>query len=496
MLTLSACATTAPQETPDLERYRLVYAARDGLYSLTFASAEAFAQYAGGAAVTAGKLAGAPERIVEEIGISSPILFAEGKKVAFLRVNGDAPFVDARYPDTDRALYVYDFSDQSQRLLADDFISWCHGQDHSFYVSTRREGIFRVDADGEREIILPVEAINQGEQVYYERLELSPDSSKLAFTKTRTVGTPDGGYIQQSLGVWVVSAAGASADLQQVQAGAQPVDEASSATDAWYYPLCYPAGWSADSTKLLIWQVGMSGSINADGVSLKIYDFISEALEALWVSPADPDPDRANARDDLEAAAPELADQNGLLAYDENICFYEDGRLLLLGGIGREMIYNKYLRRFAFTSDEAEKTLTIRAENLETPGLIPATPLTSADGQTIYFAGALEPDPDQGWENSFFLHREIYALQDEGTVKLTDDTDYTSESPILSEDGNTLVFGRIDENRNMSIWRIGIDGTGLYELAAPVFAEDAYGEPVYYNNYYGRGNWYDLLAVF
>ncbi|MDR3242951.1 MAG: hypothetical protein LBT34_03375 [Clostridiales Family XIII bacterium] len=75
------------------------------------------------------------------------------------------------------------------------------------------------------------------------------------------------------------------------------------------------------------------------------------------------------------------------------------------------------------------------------------------------------------------------------------------------------MFGRIDKEGGMSLWRATSDGSGLAKLAdlhanayvpfeQPVTSEtgegpepDYSGYPTAYEDFYGRGSWYDMLAV-
>ncbi|MFR2692373.1 MAG: hypothetical protein ACLTBV_16705 [Enterocloster bolteae] len=49
--------------------------------------------------------------------------------------------------------------------------------------------------------------------------------------------------------------------------------------------------------------------------------------------------------------------------------------------------------------------------------------------------------------------------------ELTNDTEYSSEFPVLTGDGSALVFGRVDKEGGMSIWSVGTNGSGLQKLA-------------------------------
>ena len=51
--------------------------------------------------------------------------------------------------------------------------------------------------------------------------------------------------------------------------------------------------------------------------------------------------------------------------------------------------------------------------------------------------------------------------------QLTDDPEYQDEAPHWSEDGRTILFGRIDSHDARTIWSIRPDGSGLHQTAGP-----------------------------
>jgi hypothetical protein len=459
----------------------LVYTGNDGLYGLNLS-----------------QMTAEPVKLVDMPGISKPIFSQDGSTVAFVqndKLSEHHGFLDGYM--SEGQLYAYRFSDQKLQLLADKLIYWCRGYEDSFIISSVQDGIVQVNGSGERKILLPAEN-TATEWDEYEELILSPDSRRLAFTKTRHLlnqEAPDGTDIIHNLGVWVLELTDENADVSQRLKQLQPGEEFPFNSSGGYtslYALCYPAKWSPDSSKLLIWQEVSSSSITSDGVRLSVFDFNTDRL--LGIEP-------------------------GLLAYAENLQFAEDGRLFMLSGTDRIMSDNKILQLVTFNmrnsdpSDSSALTPEIIYEELITPGILPASPAVDNEGQTVYFAGMETPSIDPWfvhWDNS--VHRQLYALQGSSLISLTDDPFYSSESPVLINN-NQLLFGRIDDDYKMSIWRINTDGsnlTKLVDLKESTFLENYIiwqanqepKEPYYsnfpfnYNNFYGRGSWHNMIAAF
>ncbi|MDR1159479.1 MAG: hypothetical protein LBK69_02530 [Syntrophomonadaceae bacterium] len=457
----------------------LVYTGNDGLYGLSLSSSAAEAV-----------------KLVDMPGISKPVFSQDGSTVAFVQndnLSEHNGFIDG-YMSEDR-LYAYRFSDQKLQLLSDELIYWCPGYKDSFIISSVPDGIVQVNISGERQVLLPAEN-TETEWDEYEELMLSPDNRLLAFTKTHHVSDAEsfnGTDTMQNSGVWVLDLTHESADanqgLKQLQPGTAPFDHAYMIA---LYPLYYPAKWSPDSSKLLIWQEVASGSTTADGVGLSVFDFNTDRL---------------------------LSIKTYLLAYPENLQFSEDGTLFMLSGGDRIMSGNKILQLVTFNIqnsdqlDSTDSTSEITYEELITSDILPASPVVDSKGQAVYFAGMETPSIDPWyvhWDNS--VRRQLYALRDNSLINLTDDPFYSNESPVLINNGQ-ILFGRIDNDYKMSIWRINTDGsdlTKLVDLKESTFLENYIvwnegqepKEPYYsnfpfnYNNFYGRGSWYDMMAIF
>ena len=426
----------------------VIYTEHDGLYQVS----------SGGAAL--------PEKIVDGAGISSPVFAEDGSSAAYLR---------------DGNLYGYSFELGREELLLREVISFVPDWEGGFLASSAEEGIVYVTIGQDPVMIWKPGAVSGG-WVQCERLSLSPDGRLLAFTQRKYVNhreDPDTSPFDQNMGIWIYDRNGNTAVPAMIDEGELPFFEWVNKSEGAVYPDSWPGKWSPDSTRLFIWRDVRSGSMRADGIPAAVYDVKEQKMEYLYIGK---DNEEWNLKDVL-------------LPYNENISFTADGSLIALVGGGREMAFSKSLVEIVPGDPLAYNPIA-------TPGLVPQSPQAAEDG-TVYFAASRELA--EGEAAAYPIRRQLYQQKDGVVMQLTKGDAYTSESPMLTDNGGTLVFGRVDRSGNMSIWRIETDGSGLEKLAdlkqnvnAPEPEEGKTTEDyaANYNDFYGRGSWNDMMAVY
>lgn len=430
----------------------LAYAANDGIYCVSLNN-------------------GSNVKLVSGEGIRQPVFSSDRSAIAYLQED---------------ALYVYRFGDQKKNLIAKDSLSFCKGKKDYFYVSTKRNGIVKVDSKQNCEVILAAEKTKDG-WIQYEKISVSPDNKLLAFAKRRYVDdreNPNIGNYEQCMGIWICDTSKKTAKdrLKQIQQGDIPVFDFLSNRNNLVYPMPWSGKWSEDSSKLFIWQDVMSGSMHADGIAGSVYDL--KTKELIWLN--------ENRNEDSVIDSEQIAYYGRLLPYNENVKFTEDSQLVILNGGGRDMVSHKALQKIKLG-------IKIKYETLETPGLTPAMPNVTDDGGVIYFAASKSiKGKILDWNKVYPLKRELYAYKEGKIIQLTKDELYTCESPVLSEDETQMIFGRINQTGNVSIWRMNVNGSGLKKLTdlKENINVDYSNYPNNYNDYYGRGSWSDMIAVY
>lgn len=129
---------------------------------------------------------------------------------------------------------------------------------------------------------------------------------------------------------------------------------------------------------------------------------------------------------------------------------------------------------------------------------MPQSPQVSYDGKSIFFAASKELET--GEQVEYPIWRQLYRMENGHVAELTNDSEYSSEFPVLTGDGSVLVFGRVDKEGGMSIWSIGTNGSGLQKLAdlEENISTDETNEhyPAGYEDFYGRGSWSSIMSVY
>jgi hypothetical protein len=81
------------------------------------------------------------------------------------------------------------------------------------------------------------------------------------------------------------------------------------------------------------------------------------------------------------------------------------------------------------------------------------------------------------------------ASSNPAPVRLTNDPRYRDEEPQWSADGSHLLFCRIDEESNQTVWLMQSDGTDLRQVAGPLDPDDADDPGLAWFGYYGTIDW-------
>lgn len=430
----------------------VIYTENDGLYQVS--SVEGSAP--------------APRKIVDGAGISAPGFAEDGSSAAYIR-NGN--------------LYGYSFELGREELLLRDVISFIPDIESGYIAGSKEEGIVHIDIGQDPIMIWKPGAVSGG-WVQCEKLSLSPDGRLLAFTQRKYVDQredPVTSPFDQNMGMWLYDRSGKTVVPTMIDQGEVPFFEWLDKAEGAIYPDSWPGKWSPDSDKLFIWRDVRSASMRSDGIPAAVYDVKEQRMDYLYI----------------DKGSEEWEMEDVLLPYNENIGFTADGSFIALMGGGREMALSKSLVKI--TSGEP-----VAYSDLATPGLIPQSPQAAEDG-AVYFAASREIENCE--EIVYPIWRQLYQLKDGVVKQLTkaDGDSYTSESPILTSDGETLVFGRVDRSDNMSIWKMDVDGSGLQKLAdlkqnigaeEPEEGKTSEDFAANYKNFYGRGSWNDMLAVY
>jgi dipeptidyl aminopeptidase/acylaminoacyl peptidase len=224
------------------------------------------------------------------------------------------------------------------------------------------------------------------------------------------------------------------------------------------------AGWSGDGRFLLFWQSDiLSASALADGVPLY-------AVPAAGGTPV-PLADTVLVHSDFVTAQP-LGGE----------------RVVVIAGGYRGAWTNKTLRVVLPATGEGE-TLT-------SPDQVASSPAWSPDGQRIAFSAMPDEGDLGGGEDARLgmMNRRIWV----GTVgsdsqpqQLTDDPAYRDEHPLWSADGSHILFVRMNDQNQTSLWLLQFEGD------APRLVADELGPlpgPASgWFGYYGHVEWDSLF---
>lgn len=258
-------------------------------------------------------------------------------------------------------------------------------------------------------------------------LTWSPDGAALAYAQQEALGLSEAGKLPER-----------QVSLRRINTnGANPKELFTPGAPSPYDILV--ARWH--DKEILYWTVPMfSASILADGAPLFGLSTTSGVTR-------------------------ELAPQ--MLAYADFLSISPDGKFLAVTeGAGRETWANKRIVTINLASG-ARTTLT----DERVAALWPAW---SPDSRQIaYVAG---PDSGMDYTESEtqpgVAERRIWLMQRDGSGKrqLTNDPAFRDERPQWAADGKHILFTRIDQNDQASLWMMKNDGSGLQKVASPIDA--------------------------
>jgi WD40 repeat protein len=228
-------------------------------------------------------------------------------------------------------------------------------------------------------------------------------------------------------------------------------------------PLYKLAGWSADGEHILLWVGGVSESIAADGLPL-----VSVSITT----------------GDHQLVAEEM------LPYKEYGAMSPVGNsVLVISGGNRQAWTAKRLIAF--------NTVTGNIIGRTDDSTAIASCTWSPDGKTIAFAAGPNDREATGGERAkqALSERRIWIMNADGQQRrrLTTDAQYRDEYPLWSDDGQDILFMRMDTQNKVSVWSVGThDGTLLKlvdQIMGPAAKDSWFG-------YYGHVAWPSFVAYY
>jgi Tol biopolymer transport system component len=266
-------------------------------------------------------------------------------------------------------------------------------------------------------------------------LEWNPQGKWIAFAlQGVSEGDPGLPGERSSGGVWRVRSDGTGAtEIYSGDPGA------SSATAASPSPApadegAILAGWTPDGRNILFWSYPSSASLLADGTSLKSIatggGTPREIVRSMLPYP------------DFLAASPDGSD------------------LLVARGAGRETWSHKRLVKVTLSTGDAS-ALTPENEAAFAPAWDPG-------GERIAYVAA----PDPGFQGAgaaakaAAAQRRIWLVNRDGSDRrqLGGGSSYRDEEPLWSLDGGHILFARLDDKDQASLWLMRSDGTSIQQV--------------------------------
>ncbi|HKD07798.1 MAG TPA: hypothetical protein VKB79_18000 [Bryobacteraceae bacterium] len=167
------------------------------------------------------------------------------------------------------------------------------------------------------------------------------------------------------------------------------------------------------------------------------------------------------------------------------------GALAVAAGDDRGACRNKRIARIEWPGGEVRYLTDERTAAV--------TPAWSPDGERIaYSAAPALPDGCGGGElmRHSLARRRIWIIRGAGNFRptaVTHDERYRDEEPRWSSNGRYILFCRIDEGRNRTVWLMRSDGSGAAQVAGPLAAQDPANLGMNWFGYYGTVRWKGLI---
>jgi DNA-binding CsgD family transcriptional regulator/dipeptidyl aminopeptidase/acylaminoacyl peptidase len=275
-------------------------------------------------------------------------------------------------------------------------------------------------------------------KTFFGSFAWSPDARQIAFAEMPVPGPTDGGQPSPGRLVVVDVGSGQATELARKEPG-----------QGWFII----AGWAGDGTAVLFWDnAAASASIAAGGLPLKSIDVASRRVSALA--------DAHIYRDFVGSAGARVA----VIGEDGDASFRETwvGQALMLGGAG------------------SVTAVTPRDESVSSVAWSPDGTKLAYDSMPALL-GVTGSEPARVG----MMARRIWVMDASTKAKkrLTDDSAYRDEYPRWSADGQSIVFLRIDNDSQASIWTVPANGGTPTMIASGVALSDGWF------GYYGHVEW-------
>jgi Tol biopolymer transport system component len=348
------------------------------------------------------------------------------------------------YRDGDDQVWVTRSDGSDGHPLAEGRVSafaWAPGEDSLAYILDDHElRLTGAGGTGDQTLV----ASEQSQQIH--SLAWSPDGNWIAYELRERQGDQ-----ASYLGLWKIPVSGGGA--------VEITDTTDFEMLAGIYQL---AGWTSDGQSLIFWGGNpfFSASIAADGLPL--------------------------IRVPAGGGEPQEVAQSALLYTDfVRLDPSVSGRLAVVTGGGREAWTNKRLYLFENSSSAP----------LSPDGEAISSVAWSPDGKRLAYSSAPDAGQLAGGEpaRQALMGRNIWVL-DPGSGEphqLTDDPSYRDEYPFWSADGSTLLFVRMDDQSQVSVWTVPAAG-GETQIVLDGLSTEGLANSGWFG-FYGHIDWEDMF---
>jgi len=388
---------------------------------------------------------GEPQRLTTDGRNSAPRWSPSGKWLAFRKGDYQVWLISA---DSNSAHFLNEGA-------AVDAFAWAPADDRLAYVAAA--GLQVISADGAVPVTLVPPSLPGHGPGRMGRIAWSPDGDWIAWGwEEWQPGQP-----LTYQGLWRVSADGEQLAELYVSGAPEKGD-------------AILAGWSLDGQHILFWQGEMlSGSILADGVPL--YSLPAGGGEPVQLarqlaSDARPSTDKVLAYSDFVAPAPSSA------------------QVAVTVGAYRATWMNK---RVAVVEAGTDAISFLTTEDLAA-----FSPSWSPDSTRLAYVAMPDEGDLVGGDDARLgmMERRVWVVNVQGEPQpqqLTDDPAYRDERPLWSADGSQLLFARMDNDDQASLWLISVEGGGPQQVVEELtpLPDPAAG----WFGYYGHVEWDQLF---